>query len=64
MSDIGSSTMQIVGAHPLPLDEVPGDKIFGHVDADVPAESSAQTCLGTKLPHGIWKPKIYTDGTV
>jgi hypothetical protein len=64
MSDIGSSTMQTVRAHPLPLDEVPGDKFFGQVDADVPTESSAQTCPGTRLQHGIRKLKVYTDGTI
>jgi hypothetical protein len=63
-TNMRSSTTKIAGAHPLPHDEVPGDQLSGRVETDVPAEPSAQTRLGTRLQHGIQKPKVYTDGTI
>jgi hypothetical protein len=61
---MGSSRTQTAGAHPLPLDEVLVINFFGCVDIDVPTESSTQTCPGTRLQHGIWKPKVHTDCAV
>jgi hypothetical protein len=58
---MGSSTSQYVGAHLLPGDGIP---ISDCVDSSFLTKSSTPTNHGTRLQHGIRKPKVYTDDTV
>jgi hypothetical protein len=60
-TEMGSSTSQYGGAHQLHGDGIPDSQ---RVDSSFSTDSSASTHPGTRLQHGIRKPKVYTDDTV